>query len=405
MLLKSLLTAAFRAIFKNKMRSLLTSLGIIIGVSSVIVLSAVGEGTQSLLLKEIASLGNNVIIVIPSASRSGGVNQGAGTYNRMTFHDVDEIRKYSKLLDSVSAIVRHGDQIVGGGKNWATEISGVSPDFFKMKNWQTEYGSFFNKNDLNAKRKVAMLGKTVADELFPNQDPTGKKILIRNIPFIVQGVLKAKGQSGMGQDQDDIVIAPATTVLYRLKGGRYIDMINASAKSAKDLDAAQDEIKAILRETHRLGKTDSDDFTVQNQVEIIKTVTKTTSIMTVFLGAVASISLLVGGIGIMNIMLVSVTERTREIGIRMSVGARDTDILIQFLAEATALSVTGGMLGILFAVTIVYGINELTTYSALIQTKIIIISVLFSAAVGICFGFFPARKAASLNPIDALRYE
>jgi macrolide transport system ATP-binding/permease protein len=405
LLLKNLLNAAVRAIFKNKLRSLLTLVGIIIGVAGVIVMSAVGEGTQALLTQAIASLGNNVIIVFPGVSRSGGINQGAGTYNRVTLSDVEQLQKETKLLNAVSPIVRHGDQIVGGGKNWAAEICGVFPDYFRMKSWKAEYGSIFDKYDVNAKRKVALLGKTVADELFPDQDPTGKKVLIRNIPFTVQGVLKAKGQSGMGQDQDDIVLAPATTVLYRLKGGRYIDLINASVSSARDMDAAQEEIRAILRESHRLSKTDADDFTIQNQVQIIETVTKSTSSMTVFLSAVASISLIVGGIGIMNIMLVSVTERTREIGIRLAVGARNGDILTQFLAEAIVLSVTGGVLGILLALLTVYGVNEFTTYNALVKTQIILIAVGFSAAVGICFGFFPARKAASLSPIDALRYQ
>lgn len=405
MFFDNLLKAAFRAILKNKLRSLLTSLGIIIGVSGVVILSAIGEGTQAQIMKEIASLGNNVIIVFPGSSRTGGMNQGAGSYNRLTVHDVDQIRRNARKLSAVSAIVRTGGQIIGGGKNWATECCGVYPDFFKMKNWVTEKGSLFNKNDVDGNRKVALLGKTVADELFPSQDPVGKKILVRNIPFIVQGVLKAKGQSGMGQDQDDIIIAPVTTVLYRLKGGRFIDIVTASATSAKEIDDAQDEIKVILRESHRLAKAASDDFTVQNQVEIIRTVTKTTSLMTVFLAAIASISLVVGGIGIMNIMLVSVTERTREIGIRMSVGARDSDILIQFLAEAVAISVIGGVIGIAFAMLFVETVNNFTTYNAVIQPTIIFIAVSFSAAVGTFFGLYPARKAASLNPIDALRYE
>jgi macrolide transport system ATP-binding/permease protein len=402
---KNLLQAAFRALFKNKLRSLLTSLGIIIGVGGVIVMSAVGEGTQALLLQEIASLGNNVIIVFPSSSRSGNVSLGAGSYNKLTFSDIEQLEKDARLLSTVSPIVRSGGQVVGGGKNWGTEIWGVTPPFFKMKSWRADYGSLFTKSDVNAKRKVAVLGKTVADELFPNQDPTGKKILVRNIPFTVLGVLKAKGQSGLGQDQDDLILAPATTVLYRLKGGRYIDLINASAVSAAELDNAQEEVKTILRQAHRLETKASDDFTIQTQTEIVSAVTTATSLMTVFLGAIAGISLVVGGIGIMNIMLVSVTERTREIGIRMSVGARGTDILIQFLAEATVLSVTGGLLGILMAFAITHGVNEFTSYYALIKTKILLIAVLFSAAIGISFGFFPARKAASLNPIDALRYE
>ena len=405
MMFKNLLQAAFRSLFKNKLRSLLTSLGIIIGVGGVIVMSAVGEGTQSLLLREIASLGNNIIIVFPSSSRSGNVSLGAGSYNKLTFSDCEQLEKSTSLLSAVSPIVRAGGQIVGGGKNWGTEIWGVTPPFFAMKSWTPEYGSLFTRSDVNGKRKVAVLGKTVADELFPNQDPTGRKILIRNIPFTVLGVLKAKGQSGLGQDQDDLIVAPATTVLYRLKGGRFIDLINASARSAADLNNAQDEMKTILRQSHRLETSASDDFTIQTQTEIVSTVTTTTTLMTVFLGAIASISLIVGGIGIMNIMLVSVTERTREIGIRMAVGARGSDILIQFLAEAIVLSVAGGLLGILLAVGVTQGINSFTSYYALIQTKIILIAVFFSAAIGIFFGFFPARKAAMLNPIDALRYE
>ncbi len=404
-MISNLLRASFRALFKNKMRSLLTSLGIIIGVSGVIILSAVGQGTQSLLLKEIASLGNNAIIVFPGSSHSGNVRGGAGSYNKLTMDDVDQIEKNSRLVSAISPIVRAGGQIVGGGRNWASEILGVTPAFFRLKSWRPEYGSLFTKSDVNGKRKVAVLGKTVADELFPNQDPTGKKIRIGNIPFTVLGVLKAKGQSGLGQDQDDLVVAPASTVLYRLKGGRYIDIINASAVSAGELQNAQDEIKTILRQSHRLASKTSDDFTIQNQTEIIGTVTTATSLMTVFLGAIASISLIVGGIGIMNIMLVSVTERTREIGIRRSVGARGTDILFQFLAEATVLSVAGGVIGIILAIGVVHGLNDFTSYYALVRTKIILIAVFFSAAIGICFGFFPARKAAALNPIDALRYE
>jgi macrolide transport system ATP-binding/permease protein len=404
-MLANLLKASFRALFKNKLRSLLTSLGIIIGVSGVIVMSAVGQGTQAMILKQISALGNNVIIVFPSASRSGNVSRGAGSFNKLTMDDISQLERDAKLLTAVSPIVRTPSQIVGGGKNWATEISGVTPAFFTMKSWRPLYGSLFTKADVNGKRKVAVLGKTVADELFPNQDPTGKKVLIGNIPFTVVGVLKSKGQSGLGQDQDDLIVAPATTVLYRLKGGRYIDLINASAVSAGKLDDAEDEIKTILRAAHRLESKTSDDFTIQNQAEIVSTAKTATSIMTVFLGAIASISLVVGGIGIMNIMLVSVTERTREIGIRRSVGARGTDILFQFLAEATVLSVTGGLIGILLAFAMVQGVNSFTSYYALIQTPIICIAVLFSAAIGIAFGFFPARKAAGLNPIDALRYE
>ncbi|MBC8459729.1 MAG: ABC transporter permease [Deltaproteobacteria bacterium] len=387
------------------MRSLLTSLGIIIGVSGVIVMSAIGEGSQELIKQEIDALGTNVIIVFPGAGRTGGVRHGAGSLNRFTFDDIEKIKREATLVKYVSPAVRSGGQIIAGENNWSCEVNGVSTDYFRIKNWPVEYGAHFTVHDVQTKRKVALLGKTVADKLFPDKDPTGEKIRIRNVPFTILGVLKEKGQIGMGQDQDDIVLAPSTTVLYRLKGGRYIDLINASARSADQLEEAEEEIRTILRESHRLDDGEDDDFTIQNQTEITEAVTETSKIMTLFLGTVASIALIVGGIGIMNIMLVSVTERTREIGIRLSVGARGSDILVQFLAEAVALSVTGGLFGILLSLAIVFGVNEFTEYSALIKIKMILISVVFSAAIGIIFGFFPARKAAGLNPIDALRHE
>jgi putative ABC transport system permease protein len=405
MLIKSIIKSTNKNIQKNKLRSLLTSLGIIIGVSSVIVMSAIGAGTQALIEQEISSLGTNVIIVFPGASKSGGINKGAGSLNRFTLDDVEKIKKNAKLINAISPIVVSGGQIVGGGRNWASLISGVTTDYFQIKNRQLENGYYFTKEDISTSRKVALIGKTVADELFPNEDPTGQKIRIRNIPFTILGILKEKGQSGMGQDQDDIVLAPATTVLYRLKGGRYIDLIMIGAVSVDNVENAEEEIRDILRESHGLQNNDEDDFMIQTQTEITETVTRTSKLLTVFLGAIASISLIVGGIGIMNIMLVSVTERTREIGIRMSVGARRSDIMVQFLAEAVTLSIMGGFLGILFSFFIVFSVNEFTDYNALIKAQILFISVVFSGAVGILFGYFPAQKAAALNPIDALRYE
>lgn len=403
--LKNLLKAALKSLLKNRMRSLLTSLGIIIGVSAVIVMSAIGQGSQALIEQEIDALGANLLIVFPGGSRSGGVHRGAGSLNRFSFDDVEKIEKEATLITAVSPVVRSGGQIVAGGNNWNSEVSGVSPEYFDIRKWELEYGTFFTERDVRVRKKVALLGKTIADELFPDQNPTGEKIRIRNIPFIVVGVLKEKGQSGMGQDQDDIVLAPSTTVLYRLKGGRYIDMINASASSTDQLEAAEEEIRALLRESHRLDEGDEDDFDIHNQTEITETVTRTSKVMTMLLGSIASVSLVVGGIGIMNIMLVSVTERTREIGIRLSVGARSSDVLVQFLAEAVVLSLLGGILGILLAFAISFALNEFTAYYPLIQLKIIVIAGMFSGAVGVFFGFYPARKAAALNPIDALRYE
>jgi putative ABC transport system permease protein len=403
--LKNLLKAAFKSLLKNRSRSLLTSLGIIIGVSAVIVMVAIGQGTQEVIEEGINSLGTNLIIVFPGFSQSGGVSRGAGSFNRFTFDDVEDIQKQASLVSAVSPVVRTGGQVIGGSGNWATTIYGVDPSYFKIRDWQLKYGEFFTERDVRANRKVALLGETVANQLFPDQDPTGQRIRIRNVPFTVIGVLKAKGQSGLGADQDDLILAPATTVLYRLKGHRWVDMINASAVSTADMQLAEDQIRSILRQSHRLAPGEDDDFTIRDQTQIAETASETSRVMTLLLGSIAAVSLIVGGIGIMNIMLVSVTERTREIGIRLSVGARSIDVLSQFLTEAIVLSLAGGLLGIILAFVITYILNTFTQLTAIINPQIIIISVLFSGAVGVFFGFYPARKAAALNPIDALRYE
>jgi len=403
--LRNLLKTAFKSILKNRMRSLLTSLGIIIGVSAVIVMVAIGEGSQKRIEEGIQSLGTNLILVFPGASRTGGVSRGAGSFNRFTFDDVEKLQKEATLLSGISPVVRSGGQVIGGSSNWSTAVFGVSPDYFTIRNWQLEYGEFFSERDVRANKKVALLGKTVADQLFPNQDPTGEKIRIRNAPFTVIGVLKAKGQSGMGADQDDVILAPSTTVFYRLRGGRWVDMINASAVSTGQVKAAQEQMRAILRESHRLTPGDEDDFTISDQAEISDAASETSRVLTLLLGSIAGVSLIVGGIGIMNIMLVSVTERTREIGIRLSVGARSSDVLAQFLAEAVVLSLAGGIIGILLSFAISIGLDRFTDLSTVINPNIVVISALFSGAVGVFFGFYPARKAASLNPIDALRYE
>jgi putative ABC transport system permease protein len=403
--LKNLLKTAFKSILKNRMRSLLTSLGIIIGVSAVIVMVAIGQGSQKQIEEGIESLGTNLIVVFPGASSAGGVSRGAGSFNRFTFDDVEKLEKEATLLSAVSPVVRTGGQVIGGGNNWSTTVYGVSPEYFTIRNWEIEHGEFFTEGDVRANKKVALLGKTIADELFPGQDPTGEKIRIRNVPFEVIGVLKAKGQSGMGNDQDDIILAPSTTVFYRLRGGRFVDMINASAVSTERITEAQEEMRLILRESHRLDPGDDDDFTIRDQVEITETASQTSRVMTLLLGSIAGVSLVVGGIGIMNIMLVSVTERTREIGIRLSVGARSIDVLAQFLTEAIVLSLSGGIIGILLSFAFSITLNKFTELTTVIYPDIILISVIFSGAVGIFFGFYPARKAADLNPIDALRYE
>jgi putative ABC transport system permease protein len=403
-----LLRASSRSILRNRMRSLLTSLGIIIGVGAVIVMVAIGEGSQAQIEANITSLGTNLLLVIPGSSNTGGVRQGGGSYKQFTFDDIEALKREATLVDGVSPVVRSGGQIIGGAGNWFTSVYGVSPEYFKIRSWEVSSGEFFTDKDVTARRKVALLGKTIVDQLFPNQDPIGQNIRIRNIPFTVIGVLKAKGQTGMGQDQDDVILAPSTSVLYRLKGDRHsaaIDMINASAISSDKVDAATAEMRTILRKSHKLIEGQDDDFTVRSQAEIMQAATETTKTMTLLLGSIAAVSLLVGGIGIMNIMLVSVTERTREIGIRLSVGARESDVLIQFLTEAVVLSVSGGIIGITLSAAVVAGLNKWTTLQPIITPNIVVVSFLFSAFVGIFFGFYPARKAAALDPIDALRHE
>jgi putative ABC transport system permease protein len=403
-----LLRASSRSILRNRMRSLLTSLGIIIGVGAVIVMVAIGEGSQAQIEANITSLGTNLLLVIPGSSNTGGVRQGSGSWRQFTFDDIDALQREATLVSGVSPVVRSGGQIIGGAGNWFTAVYGVSPEYFKIRSWELSSGEFFTDKDVLARRKVALIGKTVADQLFPNQEPIGQNIRIRNTPFTVVGVLKAKGQTGMGQDQDDVILAPSTSVLYRLKGDRHssaIDMINASAVSSDKVDAATAELRTILRKSHKLTEGQDDDFTVRSQAEIMQAATETTKTMTLLLGSIAAVSLLVGGIGIMNIMLVSVTERTREIGIRLSVGARESDVLIQFLTEAVVLSLSGGIIGITLSAAVVAGLNKWTTLQPIITPEIVAVSFLFSAVVGIFFGFYPARKAAALDPIDALRHE
>jgi putative ABC transport system permease protein len=400
-----LVKASLKSIMKNRMRSLLTSLGIIIGVGAVIVMVAVGEGSQARIESDINTLGTNLLSVRPGSATSGGARMGAGSSKRFTFNEIEDIQRRATLLDGVSPVVRAGGQIVGGGANWMTSVYGVSPEYYKIRSWQMENGEFFTEKDVSGRRKVAVLGKTVADELFDDAEAVGQKIRIRNVPFTVIGVLKSKGETGIGADQDDVILAPATTVLYRLSGDRWVDQINASAVSAEQVDAASEELRTILREVRGLHEGEDDDFSIRSQAEIMEAVTQTSETMTMLLGSIAAVSLIVGGIGIMNIMLVSVTERTREIGIRLSVGARESDILVQFLTEAIVLSVVGGIIGIGASVAVVASLNRWTDIEAVITPEIVLLSSLFAAAVGIFFGFYPARKAAALDPIDALRHE
>jgi putative ABC transport system permease protein len=403
--LHNLLKASFKSILKNRMRSLLTSLGIIIGVSAVIVMVGIGSGSQKRIEREIASLGNNMIIVFPSFSQRGGVNRGAQSFNRLTMDDVKAIREEATQISGVSSVVMAGGQIIGNGNNWNSQIQGVDPEYLNIRSWELASGEFFTDKELRIGKKVVVLGKTVAAKIFGDTDPVGQKLRIRNIPFRVIGLLKEKGQDARGQDQDDIVLAPSTTVLYKLKGDRFINMINASASSLEGIAKAQDELSIILRREHKIDPGGEDDFMIANQSSITEMASQTSKIMTMLLGAVATVSLIVGGIGIMNIMLVSVTERTREIGIRMSIGARGSDILAQFLMESVVLSLSGGIIGILLSAGIALVLNTWTDVYTMIQPLMVAVSFTFSGAVGVFFGYYPARKAAGLNPIDALRYE
>ena len=401
---RTLLTLAWRSIIKNKMRTLLTMLGIVIGVGAVIVMVAVGHGAQSQIEASISSLGTNLIVISPGSSAQGGVSQGAGTFNRLSITDAEKLKAEGTTLAAVSPVVSTRLVVIGAAGNWRTSINGVSPDYFTIRDWTTTSGTPFIDMDVKAARKIAVIGATVAKNLFPEIDPVGEQIQIGHVPFIVSGVLTPKGQNASGADQDDVILMPYTTAQNRLSGNVRIGQILVSTFAPSDIPAAQEEITAIMREAHRLGDN-ADDFTVRNQTEIAKAATSTTSVMSGLLAAIASISLLVGGIGIMNIMLVSVTERTREIGIRMAIGARGSDVLTQFLVESVVMSILGGIVGLIvgFGGSII--LAHFTGWSTAVPASAVLIAVGFSAGVGVFFGYYPARKAAALNPIEALRYE
>lgn len=405
MKIKTIFKAALKSILKSRMRSLLTILGIIIGVSAVVIMVAVGDGAQQKVEDQIASLGSNLIIITPGTSNSGGIRGGAGSFNKFTLDDADKIKAEATLIKGVSPLVRSGGQIIGGSGNWFTQIQGVSSDYLDIRSWGLQSGDFFTDKDIKTRAKVCVLGSEVVKNLFPNEDPVGKQVRIKNVPFKVIGVLKSKGQTSVGTSNDDIILAPSKTVLDRLSGGRFISSIQVSAISSEKSEAAQAELKAIMRESHNLSGNEEDDFSIKDQSDLAEAATETSRILTYLLASVAGVSLIVGGIGIMNIMLVSVTERTREIGIRLSVGARASDILIQFLAEAIVLSFSGGIIGVLISFAAAFILNNYTDQTAYIRPEIILLAFGFAGSIGIFFGFYPAKKAAGLNPIDALRYE
>ncbi|MGE5727898.1 MAG: ABC transporter permease [Gemmatimonas sp.] len=401
---RALLQMASGSILKNKMRTLLTMLGIVIGVGAVIVMVAVGNGAQKQIEAQIRNLGTNLIVVTPGSTAAGGASQGAQTFNRLTVADADKIKSDATLLAAVSPVIVTRTQVITGKGNWRTAINGVSTDYLTVRDGGVTSGAFFTDDDVRAKRKVALLGATIVKNLFPDSDPVGSQIQLGHVPFTVVGVLAAKGQTSSGVDQDDIVLVPYTTAQDRLSGFTFLGQILASAASPKDMAAAEEEIRGIMRDSHALGGS-PDDFTVRDQTAIAQAATSTTSVMTGLLAAIASISLVVGGIGIMNIMLVSVTERTREIGIRMAVGARGSDVLTQFLVESVVMSVLGGVIGLAIGFGGAAILGQVMGWSTATPLIAVFVAVGFSAAVGVFFGYYPAQKAAALDPIQALRYE
>ncbi len=399
------LRMALRALRRNKMRSVLTTLGIIIGVGAVIAMVGVGNGAKAQVEAQIASLGQNVILIFAGNFNSGGVRSGWGGAGTLTLTDAQAIQREIPGVVAVSPEVRGGAQVGAGNQNWSTTVLGESPEYFDIRQWPLVEGAVFTEQDVRSANKVAIIGKTVATQLYGNDDPIGQVMRIKNVPFIIVGILTSKGLSVMGSDQDDIVIVPYTSGMKRIMGTTVLRTINVQGATINLLPSIQRQISDLLRQRHRITQGKDDDFTVRNQQEIADAATATTKVMTLLLGAIASVSLLVGGIGIMNIMLVSVTERTREIGIRMAVGAHGTDILLQFLIEAITLSSLGGIIGIILGLGGAKTLSAVAHWPTLVSVSSIVIAFLFSAAVGVFFGFYPARKASNLDPIDALRYE
>jgi putative ABC transport system permease protein len=400
----TILKVGMKAIARNKLRSTLTALGIIIGVGCVIAMIAVGGGAQAAVQAQISSLGTNFLMVFPGTSTQSGARIFTGQ-SSITEDDVNAIRNECPSVAYVSPMARSAGQVVAGNLNWGTSVQGVGVEWPFVRSWNVDKGSFFGDSEVRSAAKVAVLGATVATSLFGDQNPIDQTVRIKNFPFKVIGVLEAKGGSTMGQDQDDTVIAPYTTVMKLLKRTTKIDMFMASAASQAAVPQAQAEIEALLRQRHRLQPGQDSDFMIRSQQEIAQTADQTSKQMSALLAAIASISLLVGGIGIMNIMLVSVTERTREIGIRMAIGAKGRDILTQFLIEALALSIAGGAIGVALGIATSRFLAWKQQWPIVLAPEAILLAFGFSAAIGIFFGFYPARKASRLDPIDALRYE
>lgn len=404
--LTNLFKIALRALANNKMRGFLTMLGIIIGVASVITMLAIGQGSKRSIQAEISEMGSNMIMIQPGGDIRGGVRQEASSMETLKLEDYQNIVDETRYVAAVSPSVNTSGQVIYGANNAPTTIYGISPDYMEIRRYQVEDGEMFSEQDIAVAAKVCVVGKTVVDNLFPGgENPVGKVIRFQKLPFKIVGVLESKGYNSMGMDQDDLILAPYTTIQKKVLAITHLQGITCSALKEEYTEQAIDEISEILRRNHKLKTDEDDDFTIRSQQELSSMLTSTTDMMTVLLAAVAGISLLVGGIGIMNIMYVSVTERTREIGLRMSIGAKGIDILSQFLIESILISVTGGLIGVIFGVGSAIIVNQVAHFPIFIQPWSVLLSFVVCTATGIFFGWYPAKKAAQLDPIEAIRYE
>ena len=405
--LRPLLTAmiALRSLRRNKLRSILTALGIIIGVASVVAMVAVGNGAQARIEGQVAALGQNLLLVFAGSRHSGGVNSGLGSASALTLADARALSTEIVDIVATSPEITTTGQAIANGRNWSTTVAGESPDYLKIRDWKLSEGSMFTDREVRSSAKVAIIGTKTARELFGPLNPMGQTVRVQNMPFVIIGLLASKGAGMSGQNQDDRLIIPYTTVMKRITGDKYLRMINIQVASAERMDSVQQQITSLLRQRHRRTEGQDNDFNILNQKEIADTVGSISGVITMMLGAIAGMSLLVGGIGIMNIMLVSVTERTREIGIRVAVGAQASDILTQFLIEAITLSLLGGTIGVLTGIGLSRLVGMFADFQAIVSPGSIVLAFSVSFAIGVFFGFYPARKAAKLDPIDALRYE
>lgn len=402
----NLIKIAVRALANNKLRGFLTMLGIIIGVASVITMLAIGQGSKRSIQAQISEMGSNMIMIHPGADVRGGVRQDASAMETMKLQDYEDIVDETRFVSAVSPSVNSSGQAIYGANNAPTTVYGISPDYLEIRRYKVEDGDMFTEQDIQTAAKVCVVGKTVVDNLFPDgSNPVGKVIRFQKLPFRIVGVLESKGYNSMGMDQDDLILAPYTTIQKKVLAITHLQGITCSALKEEYTDQAIDEISEILRRNHKLKESDDDDFTIRSQQELSTMLTSTTDMMTVLLAAVAGISLLVGGIGIMNIMYVSVTERTREIGLRMSIGAKGIDILAQFLIESILISVTGGLIGVVFGVGAALVVNGVAHFPIYIQPWSVILSFAVCTVTGVFFGWYPAKKAAQLDPIEAIRYE